>query len=160
MLTRLSCRCGIGMICARKSRLSQTRAHPFYHVLWVQVLLAMVAAVALGYLRPERAVAMKPLGDAFIRLIPMIITLIIFCTVVTGIAGMGNLRKVGSVGGMALLYFEVVSTLALLIGLLVDNVARPGSGFNVNVATLDASTPSAEAASGTHCCSTPAAARS
>ncbi len=111
---------------------------PFYRVLWVQVLLAMVAAVALGYLRPERAVAMKPLGDAFIRLITMIITLIIFCTVVTGIAGMGNLRKVGRVGGMALLYFEVVSTLALLIGLLVGNAVHPGSGFNVNVATLDA----------------------
>jgi aerobic C4-dicarboxylate transport protein len=111
---------------------------PFYRVLWVQVLLAMVAAVALGYLRPERAVAMKPLGDAFIRLITMIITLIIFCTVVTGIAGMGNLKKVGRVGGMALLYFEVVSTLALLIGLLVGNVVHPGSGFNVNVATLDA----------------------
>jgi aerobic C4-dicarboxylate transport protein len=111
---------------------------PFYRVLWVQVLMAMVAAVALGYLRPERAVTMKPLGDAFIRLITMIITLIIFCTVVTGIAGMGNLRKVGRVGGMALLYFEVVSTLALLIGLLVGNVVHPGSGFNVNVATLDA----------------------
>jgi aerobic C4-dicarboxylate transport protein len=111
---------------------------PFYRVLWVQVLLAMVAAVVLGYLRPERAVAMKPLGDAFIRLITMIITLIIFCTVVTGIAGMGNLKKVGRVGGMALLYFEVVSTLALLIGLLVGNVVHPGSGFNVNVSTLDA----------------------
>ena len=111
---------------------------PFYRVLWVQVLLAMIAAVALGYWRPERAVAMKPLGDAFIRLITMIITLIIFCTVVTGIAGMENLKKVGRVGGMALLYFEVVSTLALLIGLLVGNVVHPGSGFNVNVATLDA----------------------
>jgi aerobic C4-dicarboxylate transport protein len=111
---------------------------PFYRALWVQVLMAMVAAVVLGYLRPERAVAMKPLGDAFIRLITMIITLIIFCTVVTGIAGMGNLRKVGRVGGMALLYFEVVSTLALLIGLLMGNIAHPGSGFNVNVATLDA----------------------
>jgi aerobic C4-dicarboxylate transport protein len=111
---------------------------PFYRVLWVQVLLAMIAAVALGYWRPERAVAMKPLGDAFIRLITMIITLIIFCTVVTGIAGMGNLKKVGRVGGMALLYFELVSTLALLIGLLVGNVVHPGSGFNVNVATLDA----------------------
>ncbi len=111
---------------------------PFYRALWVQVLMAMVAAVVLGYLRPERAVAMKPLGDAFIRLITMIITLIIFCTVVTGISGMGNLKKVGRVGGMALLYFEVVSTLALLIGLLVGNVVHPGSGFNVNVATLDA----------------------
>jgi aerobic C4-dicarboxylate transport protein len=111
---------------------------PFYRLLWVQVLLAMVAAVALGYLRPERAVAMKPLGDAFIRLITMIITLIIFCTVVTGIAGMETLKKVGRVGGMALLYFEIVSTLALLIGLLVGNAVHPGSGFNVNVATLDA----------------------
>jgi aerobic C4-dicarboxylate transport protein len=111
---------------------------PFYRVLWVQVLLAMIAAVVLGYWRPERAVAMKPLGDAFIRLITMIITLIILCTVVTGIAGMENLKKVGRVGGMALLYFEIVSTLALLIGLVVGNVVHPGSGFNVNVATLEA----------------------
>src|SRR5258706_9262030 len=115
-----------------------SRKVPFYRVLWVQVSLAMVAAVVLGYLAPTRAVAMKPLGDVFIRLISMIITLMIFCTVVTGIAGMENLKKVGRVGGMALLYFEVVSTLALLIGLVVGNVVHPGSGFNVNVATLDA----------------------
>src|SRR5580704_11217720 len=111
---------------------------PFYRVLWVQVLVAMAFAIVLGYVDPARAIAMKPLGDAFIRVITMIITLIIFCTVVTGIAGMENLRKVGRVGGMALLYFEVVSTIALLIGLVVGNVVRPGSGFNVNVATLDA----------------------
>ncbi len=111
---------------------------PFYRVLWVQVLVAMALAIVLGYVDPARAVAMKPLGDAFIRVISMIITLIIFCTVVTGIAGMENLKKVGRVGGMALLYFEVVSTIALLIGLVVGNVVRPGSGFNVNVATLDA----------------------
>jgi len=111
---------------------------PVYRVLWVQVLVAMALAVVLGYVDPDRAVAMKPLGDAFIRVITMIITLIIFCTVVTGIAGMENLKKVGRVGGMALLYFEVVSTIALLIGLVVGNVVRPGSGFNVNVATLDA----------------------
>jgi aerobic C4-dicarboxylate transport protein len=104
----------------------------------VQVLVAMALAIVLGYVDPARAVAMKPLGDAFIRVISMIITLIIFCTVVTGIAGMENLKKVGRVGGMALLYFEVVSTIALLIGLVVGNVVRPGSGFNVNVATLDA----------------------
>jgi len=110
---------------------------PFYRVLWIQVLIAMVAAVVLGYLSPERAVAMKPLGDAFIRAISMIITLIIFCTVVTGIAGMQSLKKVGRVGGLALIYFEVVSTLALLIGLVVGNVVHPGSGFNVNAATLD-----------------------
>jgi len=111
---------------------------PFYRVLWVQVLFAMALAIVLGYVDPARAVAMKPLGDAFIRVITMIITLIIFCTVVTGIAGMENLKKVGRVGGMALLYFEIVSTIALLIGLVVGNVVRPGSGFNVNVATLDA----------------------
>jgi aerobic C4-dicarboxylate transport protein len=83
------------------------------------------------------AVAMKPLGDAFIRLISMIITLIVFCTVVMGIAGMEDMKKVGRVGGKALLYFELVSTLALLIGLVVGNVVHPGSGFNVNPATLD-----------------------
>lgn len=110
----------------------------FYRVLWVQVLVAMALAIVLGYLNPARAVAMKPLGDAFIRVISMIITLIIFCTVVTGIAGMENLKKVGRVGGIALIYFEVVSTLALLIGLAVGNVVHPGSGFNVNAATLDA----------------------
>ena len=111
---------------------------PFYRVLWVQVLVAMALAIVLGYVDPARAVAMKPLGDAFIRVITMIITLIIFCTVVTGIAGMENLKKVGRVGGMALVYFEIVSTIALLIGLVVGNVVRPGSGFNVDVATLDA----------------------
>ena len=111
---------------------------PFYARLWVQVLFAMGFAVALGYFSPSRAIAMKPLGDAFIRLISMIITLIIFCTVVTGIAGMESMKKVGRVGGMALLYFEIVSTMALVIGLVVGNVVRPGSGFNVNPATLDA----------------------
>ena len=110
---------------------------PFYRVLWIQVLVAMLAAVVLGYLRPEQAISMKPLGDAFIRVISMIITLIIFCTVVTGIAGMQSLKKVGRVGGLALIYFEVVSTIALLIGLVVGNVVHPGSGFNVNAATLD-----------------------
>src|SRR5208282_2630078 len=111
---------------------------PFCRELWVQVLVAMALAIVLGYVSPARAIAMKPLGDAFIRVITMIITLIIFCTVVNGIAGMENLKKVGRVGGMALLYFEVVSTIALLIGLLVGNVVRPGGGFNVNIATLDA----------------------
>jgi aerobic C4-dicarboxylate transport protein len=111
---------------------------PFYRELWVQVMVAITLAIILGYVAPARAIAMKPLGDAFIRMISMIITLIIFCTVVNGIAGMENLKKVGRVGGMALLYFEIVSTIALLIGLVVGNVVRPGSGFNVNVATLDA----------------------
>ncbi len=114
------------------------RRKPFYSSLWVQVLIAMAVAVALGYLSPARAVAMKPLGDAFIRLITMIITVLIFCTVVTGIAGMQDLKKVGRVGGKALLYFEIVSTIALAVGLVVGNVVHPGSGFNVNAATLDA----------------------
>ena len=114
------------------------RRKPFYASLWVQVLVAMVLAIALGYFSPARAVAMKPLGDAFIRLITMIITILIFCTVVTGIAGMQDLKKVGRVGGKALLYFEIVSTIALGIGLIVGNVVHPGSGFNVNPASLDA----------------------
>jgi len=114
------------------------RKQPFYANLWVQVLLAIGLAIGFGYFSPVRAIAMKPLGDAFIKLISMIITLIIFCTVVTGIAGMQDMRKVGRVGGKALLYFEIVSTLALLMGLVVGNVVRPGSGFNVNAASLDA----------------------
>jgi aerobic C4-dicarboxylate transport protein len=115
-----------------------TRKVPLHRALWAQVLVAMALAIVLGYVSPARAIAMKPLGDAFIRMISMIITLIIFCTVVAGIAGMENLKKVGRVGGMALIYFEIVSTIALLIGLVVGNVVHPGSGFNVNVATLDA----------------------
>jgi aerobic C4-dicarboxylate transport protein len=113
------------------------RKQPLYATLWVQVTVAMTLAVALGAASPERAIAMKPLGDAFIRLITMIITLIIFCTVVSGIAGMQDMKKVGRVGGKALLYFEVVSTIALFLGLLVGNLVHPGSGFNVNTATLD-----------------------
>src|SRR6202451_3556039 len=111
---------------------------PFYASLWFQVVVAMLIAVAFGYLSPERAIEMKPLGDAFIRLITMIITLLIFCTVVTGIAGMQDLKKVGRVGGKALLYFEIVSTIALVVGLVVGNVVHPGSGVNVNAASLDA----------------------
>ena len=120
------------------ARSATPRRKPFYASLWVQVLIAMAVAVALGYFSPLRAVAMKPLGDAFIRMITMIITILIFCTVVTGIAGMQDLKKVGRVGGKALLYFEIVSTIALVIGLIVGNVVRPGSGFNVNAASLDA----------------------
>jgi aerobic C4-dicarboxylate transport protein len=111
---------------------------PFYRTLWVQVLFGIGVAVVLGYFWPATGIAMKPFGDAFIRLITMIITLIIFCTVVSGIAGMQDMKKVGRVGGKALLYFEIVSTLALLIGLVVGNVVKPGSGFNVNPSTLDA----------------------
>jgi aerobic C4-dicarboxylate transport protein len=117
---------------------SNARRKPFYTSLSFQVLAAIAMAIALGYFRPLQAIAMKPLGDAFIRLITMIISVIIFCTVVTGIAGMESVKKVGRVGGKALLYFELVSTLALIIGLVVGNVVKPGAGFHVNAASLDA----------------------
>ena len=111
---------------------------PFYLTLWGQVLIGVAVAIVYGYLRPESAAKMKPLGDGFIKLITMVITIIIFCTVVSGIAGMENLKKVGRIGGKALLYFEIVSTLALFAGMLVGNLSHPGAGFNVDVATLDA----------------------
>jgi aerobic C4-dicarboxylate transport protein len=118
---------------------------PLYAHLWFQVLVSMGLALILGYLSPAKAVAMKPLGDAFIRLISMVITLIIFCTVVSGIAGMQDMRKVGRVGGKALLYFEIISTLALVVGLVVGNLVQTGRGFNANPATLDAREVSAYA---------------
>ncbi len=111
---------------------------PFYMTLWGQVLIGVALAIIYGYFKPASAIKMKPLGDGFIRLITMVITVIIFCTVVTGIAGMENLKKVGRIGGKALLYFEIVSTFALFTGMLVGNLTHPGSGFNVNPATLDA----------------------
>ena len=116
---------------------SKARPQPFYKSLWSQVLVAMAFAIVLGYVSPAKAVAMKPFGDGFIKLITMLITLVIFFTVASGIAGMQDLKKVGRVGGKALIYFEVVSTVALAIGLLVGNWTQPGSGFNVNPATLD-----------------------
>jgi aerobic C4-dicarboxylate transport protein len=114
------------------------RKKPFYANLWVQVLVAIALALVLGHFNPAKAVAMKPLGDAFIRLISMVITLIIFCTVVSGIAGVQDIKKVGRVGGKALIYFEIVSTFALFVGLCVGNIVKPGAGFNVDPATLDA----------------------
>ncbi|KQX01885.1 C4-dicarboxylate transporter [Massilia sp. Root418] len=110
---------------------------PFYKVLYVQVLFAIACGVLMGIYLPTDAVAMKPLGDGFIKLIKMIIAPVIFCTVVSGIAGMQDVKKIGRVGGKALLYFEVVSTFALVIGLFVANLLRPGDGFNVDPATLD-----------------------
>jgi aerobic C4-dicarboxylate transport protein len=114
------------------------RKKQWYANLWIQVLVAIAVAVVFGYLNPAKAIAMKPLGDGFIRLITMVISLIIFCTVVSGIASMQDMKKVGRVGGKALLYFEVVSTLALIIGMLVGNLVHPGADFNVNAANLDA----------------------
>jgi aerobic C4-dicarboxylate transport protein len=110
---------------------------PFYKILYVQVLFAIALGVTLGIFLPDDAVAMKPLGDGFIKLIKMIIAPVIFCTVVSGIAGMQDVKKIGRVGGKALLYFEVVSTFALVIGLFVANIIQPGAGFNADPATLD-----------------------
>ncbi|NVD69728.1 dicarboxylate/amino acid:cation symporter [Duganella sp. BJB488] len=110
---------------------------PFYKVLYVQVLFAIACGILLGAFYPSDAVAMKPLGDGFIKLIKMIIAPVIFCTVVSGIAGMQDIKKIGRVGGKALLYFEVISTFALVIGLFVANIMRPGAGFNADPATLD-----------------------
>ena len=118
-------------------RLHQAKT-PFYRKLYVHVFVAIILGVLLGHFAPSLAVKMKPLGDAFIKLIKMVIGPIIFCTVVSGIAGMGDMKKVGRVGGKALLYFEVVSTISLVIGLVAGHLLRPGSGFNLDPATIDA----------------------
>ena len=105
--------------------------------LYFLVIIAILIGIALGHFYPSFAIQLKPLGDGFIRLIKMMIAPIIFCTIVTGIAGMQNTKKVGRVGLKAILYFEVVTTLALIIGLVVINVLKPGVGMNIDPATLD-----------------------
>src|SRR5205085_11814821 len=105
---------------------------PLYSRLYFHVLVGIVAGVALGWLNPQWGIAMKPLGDGFIKLIRMVIAPIIFGTIVVGIAKMGNMKEVGRVGIKALVFFEVVSTLALIIGLVVVDVAKPGVGINAN----------------------------
>ena len=109
----------------------------FYHHLYFQVLTAISIGICVGHFAPETGAAMKPLGDGFIKLIKMIIAPVIFCTVVTGIAGMEDMKKVGRVGGKALLYFEIVTTVALAIGLLVVSIIQPGAGMNADVTKLD-----------------------
>ena len=105
--------------------------------LYFQVIIAILIGIILGHFYPSFAIQLKPLGDGFIRLIKMMIAPIIFCTIVTGIAGMQNTKKVGRVGLKAILYFEVVTTLALIIGLVVINILKPGVGMNIDPATLD-----------------------
>ena len=112
---------------------------PWYRTLYIQVLIAIVLGVLLGSLAPLRGVAMKPFGDAFVALIRMMIAPVIFCTVVHGIATAGDLRRVGRVGFKALFYFEAVSTLALVIGLVIADIVRPGDGFNIDATKIDAS---------------------
>ncbi|MGC8248920.1 dicarboxylate/amino acid:cation symporter [Klebsiella pneumoniae] len=106
--------------------------------LYVQVLTAIAIGILLGHFYPELGAQMKPFGDAFVKLIKMVIAPVIFCTVVTGIAGMESMKAVGRTGAVALLYFEVVSTIALIIGLIIVNVVQPGAGMNVDPSTLDA----------------------
>jgi len=121
---------------------------PLYQSLYFQVLVAIACGILLGYFFPATGAKMKPFGDGFIKLIKMIIAPIIFCTVVLGIAGTEDLKKVGRTGGLALVYFEVVSSFALILGLVVVNILRPGVGMNVDVKKLDASSIASYAAPG------------
>ncbi|WP_434580130.1 dicarboxylate/amino acid:cation symporter [Pseudomonas sp. Z5-35] len=116
-----------------------TTRQPLYKSLYFQVIVAIAIGILLGHFYPQTGVALKPFGDGFIKLIKMVIAPIIFCTVVSGIGGMQNMKSVGKTGGYALLYFEIVSTIALLIGLVVVNVVQPGAGMHIDVSTLDTS---------------------
>ena len=109
-----------------------------FRSLYFQVLAAITLGVLLGHFYPELGAQMKPLGDGFVKLIKMIIAPVIFCTVVTGIAGMESMKAVGRTGAIALLYFEIVSTLSLILGLIIVNVVQPGAGMNIDPAALDA----------------------
>jgi aerobic C4-dicarboxylate transport protein len=110
---------------------------PWYKILYVQVLIAIVLGIVIGRFFPQIGVKLKPLGDIFVGLIKMMIAPVIFCTIVHGIASMSDLKSVGRVALKALVYFEIVSTLALAIGLIVGEIVKPGHGFNINPATLD-----------------------
>ncbi|MBP7951987.1 MAG: dicarboxylate/amino acid:cation symporter [Sphingorhabdus sp.] len=120
------------------TNISSSGKTPFYAQLYVQVLAAIALGVSLGFFVPDLGVAVKPLGDGFIKLVKMIIAPVIFLTITTGIAGMGKISTVGRVAGKAFAYFLVVSTLALFVGLIVANIVQPGSGLNIDPATLDA----------------------
>jgi aerobic C4-dicarboxylate transport protein len=117
---------------------SDVRRTPFYRSLYGQVLIATLFGVALGHFFPAAGASMKPLGDAFIKLVRMIVAPVVFCTVVVGIAGVGDVKAVGKAGILTLIYFEIVSTIALVMGLIVVNVVKPGAGMNVDPAALDA----------------------
>src|ERR1700710_1478639 len=112
-------------------------SRPWYRILYIQVLIAIALGIAIGHYFPDTGKALKPLGDGFIALIKMMIAPVIFCTVVHGISSMGDLKRVGRVGLKTLVYFEVISTLALGIGLLVGEILQPGHGFNIDPSTID-----------------------
>lgn len=120
-----------------KERIAGKRG-PWYKVLYIQVLIAVLTGIAIGHFFPKAGMALKPLGDAFVSLIRMMIAPVIFCVIVQGIASMSDLKKVGTVGIKTLVYFEVVSTLALIIGIAVALIFRPGAGLNIDASTLDA----------------------
>jgi len=122
------------------------RKKPFYRSLFFQVIVADVAGVAIGHFWPNLGEDLKPLADGFIRLIKMVIAPLIFCVVVTGIAKVGDVKSVGRIGFKAILYFEIVTTFALLFGWVLANLFQPGSGLNIDPATLD--TSAVEAATG------------
>ncbi len=109
----------------------------YLKMLYIQVLVAITIGVLLGHFYPDLAIQLKPLGDAFIKLVKMMIAPVIFCTIVTGIAGMQDTKKIGRVGIKAILYFEIVTSLSLIIGLVVINILQPGKGMNIDPASLD-----------------------
>ncbi len=127
------------MVDVTQAAQTPVRKQKFYQLLYVQVLVAIAIGVALGYFKPELGEAMKPLGDGFIKLVKMIIAPVIFLTVVTGIAGMSDMKKVGRVAAKAMLYFFTFSTLALVVGMVVSHIVQPGAGMNINPAELDSS---------------------
>ncbi len=112
---------------------------PFYKVLYIQVIIAITLGILLGHFYPAFGESLKPLGDAFIKIVKMIIAPVIFLTVVTGIAGMNNMKAVGTVAGKSMIYFLTFSSLALVVGLIVANIIRPGDGLNIAVESLDSS---------------------
>ena len=114
-----------------------TAPKPFYRQLYFQVVTAIILGVTVGHFWPDVGASLKPLGDAFVKLVKMIIAPVIFLTVTTGIAGMSDLKKVGRVAGKAMLYFVTFSTLALVVGLIVGNFIQPGAGLNIDPASLD-----------------------
>ena len=118
--------------------MASTGSKPLYQHLYFQVVWAILIGILLGHFYPTLAVKMQPLGEAFIKTIKMLIAPIIFCTVVHGIASMNDMKKVGRVGLKAIIYFEVVTTLALIVGLVIVNLWQPGAGMNVDPSAIDA----------------------
>src|SRR6202453_5192970 len=114
------------------------KSSPLYKSLFLQVIAALVLGVVLGMATPNFAIGLKFFSDAFLKLISMIVAPIVFCVVVHGIAGAGDLKKVGRVGGKALIYFEAMTTVALAVGLILGYLIRPGEGMNIDVSKLDA----------------------